>query len=529
MIERDFMKPGRSVSVAERGMAATSHPQATLTAVEILRAGGNAVDAALAAVALQSVIDPHMTGIGGDCFALMALADASPVAVNGSGRAPAGAVLDRYLDRGLSQIDDLSADAVTIPGAAHTWCHLNATYGRLSLDQVLAPAIAAAADGFMITPRVAHDWDVYQDRLKRHQNTADQFLPGGRPPRTGERFRLPALAETLRRLAKEGPSAFYEGDVAADMVATLQSAGGIHDERDFAGYRSFETDPISARYRDRTLLECPPNGQGLAALLIARILDGFDLADPKLSEADRVHLLAEATKAAYTARDQFIADPEHMTIAPADLLADPLIARLTAAIQLDQAGPAPDWDDPLHRDTVYVSVVDEDRNAVSLINSVYQAFGSGIYAPRAGVLLHNRGSGFTLKPGHPNAIGPGKLPFHTIIPALTAKDEKIEMAFGVMGGHYQAAGHVHFLSQVLDRGFDPQLANEQPRSLWLGGQLGLETTFSDDTRADLESRGHDVHWLDEPIGGCQAIYIDHERGFLMGSSDHRKDGCALGY
>lgn len=529
MIERDFMKPGRSVSVAEHGMAATSHPQATLAAIDILRADGNAVDAALAAVALQSVIDPHMTGIGGDCFALMAIGGQPPVAVNGSGRAPAGATLDRFLERGITEIDDLSADAVTVPGAAYAWWHLSTTYGRLGLDRVLAPAIAAAEDGFMITPRVAHDWRVYEDRLRRHPEATAHFLPGGRPPRTGERFRQPALAKTLRRLAAEGPAAFYEGEVAADMVAALRAAGGVHTEEDFAAYRCFEAEPISAAYRDRTLLECPPNGQGLAALLIARILDGFDLSDRSLSEADRVHLLAEATKAAYAARDRFIADPEHMTVSPADLLDESQIARIRAGIRLDRAGPAPQWNDPLHRDTVYVSVVDKDRNAVSLINSIFQAFGSGIYAPRSGVLLHNRGSGFSLRPGHPNAIGPRKLPFHTIIPALLAKDGRVEMAFGVMGGHYQAVGHIHFLSQVLDRGFDPQLASEQPRSLWLGGRLGLEPTYGEAVRADLEARGHDVYWLDEPIGGCQAVYIDHERGFLMGASDHRKDGCALGY
>lgn len=529
MIERDFMRPGRSVSVAEHGMAATSHPQATLAAVDILRAGGTAVDAALAAVALQSVIDPHMTGVGGDCFALVSMAGGAPVAVNGSGRAPAATSLERLLDRGMTSIDDLGADAVTVPGAAAAWCHLSQRYGRLDLAQVLAGAIAAADDGFMITPRVAHDWEVYRWRLERHPAAAAHFLPDGRAPRTGERFRQPALAATLRRLAQEGRSAFYKGEVAADMVAALRAAGGVHDEADFAAQDCFETTPISARYRRHDMLECPPNGQGLAALLIARILDGFDLADPGLSEADRIHLLAEATKLAYAARDRHVADPAAMTVTPDDLLADAAIEPLRAAISLERALAPQPWADPLHRDTVYVTVVDRDRNAVSLINSVFQAFGSGIYAPQCGVLLHNRGSGFVLQPGHPNALGPGKLPFHTIIPAMLARDGRIEMSFGVMGGHYQPVGHVHFLSQVLDRGFDPQLANEQPRSLCLNGRLGLETTIAEAVRDDLAARGHDVHWVDHPLGGCQAIRIDHARGILLGSSDHRKDGCALGY
>lgn len=529
MLQRDFMRPGRSVSIAEHGMAATSHPLATLAAVDVLRAGGNAVDAALAAVALQSVVDPHMTGIGGDCFALLAMAGQAPVALNGSGRAPSAIALDSFLERGVREIDDLSADSVTVPGAAAAWCHLAGTYGRIGLDQALAPAIAAAEDGFMITPRVAHDWEVYKERLQRHADASAHFLPGGRAPRTGERFRQTALARTLRRLAREGRSAFYEGEVAADIVATLRAAGGVHREEDFAGYDCFETAPISASYRGYDLLECPPNGQGLAALILARILDGFDLADPSLCEVDRIHLLAEATKAAYAARDRLIADPAHMTVSPAAVLDQAWIGEVRGRISLDRAGPPAPWADPPHRDTVYVTVVDADRNAVSLINSVYQAFGSGIYAAKSGVLLHNRGSGFCLQPGHPNAIGPGKLPFHTIIPALLAREGRIQMSFGVMGGHYQAVGHIHFLSQILDRGYDPQLANEQPRSLWLDGRLGLETTIPDSVRVGLAARGHDTFWLDEPIGGCQAIWIDHERGILLGSSDHRKDGCALGY
>jgi gamma-glutamyltranspeptidase/glutathione hydrolase len=276
-------------------------------------------------------------------------------------------------------------------------------------------------------------------------------------------------------------------------------------------------------------MECPPNGQGLAALIIARILDGFDLASASLSEADRVHILAEASKAAYAQRDAIIADPSAMIADIAGVLAESSIAAMRARISMARASASQDWDLPEHKDTVYVTVVDRDRNAISLINSIFSAFGSGIYAPRAGVLLQNRGCGFSLKAGHPNAIAPRKRPFHTIIPAMVQKDGRPVMSYGVMGGQYQAVGHAHILSQIVDRGLDPQQANESARSFAFRGNLALETTHSAETKANLDARGHKTVWADEPLGGCQAIWIDHERGVLFGSSDHRKDGIALGY
>jgi gamma-glutamyltranspeptidase/glutathione hydrolase len=529
MFQRDFMQPGRSLAIADKGMVATSHPQASLVAVDILRAGGNAVDAAVAAIALQSVIDPHMTGIGGDCFAMYSPAGGRPVSLNGSGRAPRAASVDRLRELGLTAIPDNSPHAVTVPGAVSAWCKLIERHGALSLDQVLAPAIAAAEAGFCITPRVALDWERYGDRVARHPAAAAQFLPRGRAPITGERIANPALAATLKAIARNGRDAFYLGPVAEEIVTTLKALGGLHEEADFASYEAYETTPIGAGYRGYELLECPPNGQGLAALLMVRLLDGFDLADSKLTEADRIHLLAEATKLAYAMRDAAIGDPGHTTIDIAALLAEPAVARLRAKISLERAAQAAPWDLPTHKDTVYVSVVDRDGNAMSLINSLFFAFGSGIYAPRAGVLLQNRGAGFTLEAGHPNAIGPGKQPFHTIIPAMLAKDGRTVASFGVMGGQYQPVGHVHILSQLLDRGFDVQMASDQPRSFWHAGKLGLEPTIAEAVRQDLERRGHVVHWVDEPLGGYQGIWIDHERGVLLGASDHRKDGIALGY
>jgi gamma-glutamyltranspeptidase / glutathione hydrolase len=528
IIEREFMHPGRSVALAGRAMIATSHPQASQAGLKILESGGNAVDAALAAVALQGVIDPHMTGIGGDCFALYCPAGGSPVAMNGSGRAPAAATLERLRGLGLSAIPDGSAHAVTVPGAVDAWCQLSEKHGRIGLSAILQPAIEAARVGFIVTPRVARDWIRYADRLRPYPASVAQFLPDGKAPRIGDRLRNPVLAATLSRIASEGRSAFYEGPVARDMVDTLQALGGLHTLQDFSCYRAFETKPISASYRGYDLLECPPNGQGIAALIMARILDGFDLASPDLSQADRVHLFAEATKAAYRQRDLYVADPEHMQHTTDELLSDGFIDSLRQEIDRQHAGPAERFDLPVHRDTVYVTVVDEDGNAISLINSIFFAFGSGIYAPEAGVLLQNRGAGFSLEVGHANAIGPGKLPFHTIIPAMVLRDGRPVMSYGVMGGQYQALGHVHILSQIVDRGLDVQMASDQPRSFYTDGVLMLEPTIPVEVRDDLERRGHETRWADEPLGGCQAIWIDRTRNLLWGASDHRKDGVALG-
>jgi gamma-glutamyltranspeptidase/glutathione hydrolase len=529
MQTRDFFKPGRSVAISDRGMAATSHPQATLAAVDILRAGGSAVDAAVAAVAVQSVIDPLMTGIGGDCFALYCPAGGTPIALNGSGRSPQRAELGHFLDRGMTVIADDSPHAVTIPGAIDAWCQLIERYGAFDMARVLAPAIMAAEEGYVVTPRVELDWTRYAVRVAKFADSAAYFLRNGRAPRTGERMTNPALAATLRAVAKTGRDGFYLGPVAEEISKLLQSLGGLHDESDFANYKAFETAPISARYRGLDLLECPPNGQGLAALLIARILDGFDLRDPRLSEADRIHLLAEATKAGYARRDQLISDPDHITFDIDEMLSDRSVDAMRREISLERVSAASVWEGPTHKDTVYVSVVDRDGNAISLINSVFFPFGSGIYAPLSGVLLQNRGAGFVLTEGHSNAIGPGKLPFHTIIPGMLMENGRAKMSFGVMGGQYQACGHAHLLSQVLDRDLDPQQASDQPRSFYYGGTLSLEPTISPEVRLDLDRRGHITAWADEPIGGAQAILIDYQRGVLLGGSDHRKDGIALGY
>jgi gamma-glutamyltranspeptidase / glutathione hydrolase len=483
---RDFMAPGRSLAVGERGMVATSHPAATIAGLDVLRVGGNAVDAAIAAVALQGVVDPHMTGIGGDCFVLYApAAGRRPIALNGSGRAPAKAELGWFLAQGLAAIPDDSAHAVTVPGAVDAWCRLAADYGSKGLDELFAPAIRAAEDGFLVTPRAAHDWERYGERIARHGTGVPVYLPGGRAPAAGDRLAHPALAMTLRRVAKEGRSAFYEGEVADELVSVLRAMGSLIDHEDLAASRADYVEPISAPYRGSILWECPPNGQGVAALLIARILEGFDLSDPALTEADRIHLFAEATKAAYCRRDAIIGDPDFIPVDVEGLLCEASIARLRALITLDYTLDAARWGLPTHRDTVHVAVVDQDGTAVSFINSLFFAFGGGIYAPRSGVLLHNRGAGFRLVEGHPNAIAPCKRPLHTIVPALLEQAGRAVMPFGVMGGQYQAAGHVQILTGLLDRGLDIQRACDAPRSFAVEGSLTLETTIGRSRKISL--------------------------------------------
>jgi gamma-glutamyltranspeptidase / glutathione hydrolase len=492
----------------------------------MLRSGGNAVDAAIAAIALQGVIDPHMTGIGGDCFAIYAPASGPPVAINGSGRAPAKAELDWFRQQGIATIPDDSALAVTVPGAVDAWCRLSADHGRKSLDEVLAPAIRAAEDGFVVTPRAALDWATYGSRIEKHKAGVPVYLPNG-PPGIGGKLNHPALGATLRRIGREGRSAFYEGAVAEEIVATLNALGGLMEAGDLAGAKADYVTPISADYRDHRLWQCPPNGQGVAALLIARILSGFDMADAKLGEADRIHLLAEATKAAYRQRDALVADPVFRPFDVEALLSDAMVDALREKISLQRASAPVDFDMPLHRDTAYVAVADRDGNMVSFINSLFFAFGSGIYAPRSGVLLQNRGAGFSLVEGHPNAIAPGKRPFHTIIPGMLAKDGKPVVAFGVMGGQYQATGHLQILSGVLDRGLDIQQASDLPRSFAFDGVLSLEPTIPRAVADDLAARGHPVAWATEPLGGFQAVQVDWSKGVMYGASDHRKDGIAL--
>jgi gamma-glutamyltranspeptidase / glutathione hydrolase len=525
---RNFHQPHRSAAVAGEAMAATSHPLGTLAALDVLRAGGNAVDAAIAASAVLCVAEPHMTGIGGDCFVLYSPKAGKPLALNGSGRAPMGATAAWYQERGLTEIAVESVHAATVPGAVDAWCSLLEQHGTRDLAVLLAPAIALADAGVLVTPRPAWDFSFLAAKIGRDAGAARVFMPDGRMPGIGDRVRMPALAATLRRIAKEGRRGFYEGPVAADIVKRCNELGGLHRLEDFAAQRSEWVEPISAPYRGHDVFECPPNGQGLAALMILRALEGFDLS-AGCGEADRIHLLAEATKAAYGARDAYFGDPKEVRVPVEKFLSDAYAEGVRRRIDRRCAGAAAPWDEPEHKDTIYLCIVDRDRNAVSFINSLFHEFGCGVFAAESGVMLHSRGAMFRTIPGHPNAIAPGKRPLHTIIPGMLAKEGRAVMPFGVMGGNYQAAGHAALISRLLDEGLDPQQAADAPRSFAFDGKLQLEATIAAEIEADLAGRGHVIDRVVKPLGGCQAIHIDHRRGVLVGGSEPRKDGCALGY
>jgi gamma-glutamyltranspeptidase/glutathione hydrolase len=524
---RDFHLPGRSPVLAENGLCATSHPLAAKVAIDTLARGGNAVDAAIAGAILLGLCEPQMTGLGGDCFALVKPAGGETViGLNGSGRAPAAASVDALRDRDLRTVPTDAVEAVTIPGAVDAFCALSARFGALGLADTLGPIIPYFETGVPVAPRVAFDWALAANTPRGVAR--DVYLPGGRAPRAGTRFALPGQAEVLRRIADQGRAGFYEGEVADDIVASLRAAGGVHDADDLARTTCDWTDPIKGSYRGTDLLEHPPNGQGATAILLSNILARHDIAAMEPFGAARAHLEAEAAKLAYDARDRILADPEHTL--RLDRMLDPGLAdRLADLIDPARAMPTPPpGAEAIHRDTVYITVVDRDRMAISLIYSIFHSFGSGLASDRFGLLFQNRGAGFTLEPGHPNEYGPGKRPMHTIIPAMLRVDGRVSMPFGVMGGGYQPTGHARVLSNLVDFGMDPQGALDAPRSFAEGGVLKVERGYPEAVRADLAGLGHVVEVPDVPLGGAQAIRIAPE-GYLEGASDPRKDGCALGY
>lgn len=525
----NFFSARRPSTFTGKAMIATSHPLSTAAGLEVLQAGGNAVDAAIAAVAVQAVVDPLMTGIGGDCFALYAPAGEAVKALNGSGRAPKAATVSALKAAGLDEtIPQTSAHSVTVPGAISAWCKLIEDHGSMPLSRLFARAIDYAETGFRVTPRVAQDWAEHQATVAQDAPAAAVFLPAGKAPVVGDIIANPRLAETLREIAAGGASAFYEGKNAETMVARLNGLGGLHSLDDFAAAKDGAewVTPIQANYRGYDIHQCPPNGQGTAALLILKILEGYDMS--ALSDADRIHLHAEASKIAYHHRDALIGDPDYCRGVAEKLLSEEVVATLRGRIDMARAGKPALWDEPEHKDTIYLCVVDEDGNAISFINSIFHAFGSGHMDPETGVLFHSRGASFRLIEGHPNAIGPRKRPMHTIIPGMVTQNGKVVMPYGVMGGQYQAAGHAALLSGIIDRGLTLQDAMDAPRSFGYGDLLEVEPTVTEDVRKDLTARGHNVVVADSPIGGSQAIRIG-EDGLLEGGSDTRKDGMALGY
>ncbi|MGB0498749.1 MAG: gamma-glutamyltransferase family protein [Rubricella sp.] len=525
---RDFHLPGRSTVHAVNGMVATSHPLAARTAIRILEDGGNAVDAAIAGAILLGVCEPQMTGLGGDCFVLLKPAGEERIlGLNGSGRAPAGLQADALREAGHEKMPLYgSPHSVTVPGAVDAFDRLSREWGRLGLAASLAPSIRYFEEGVPVAPRVASDWAKAQENL--HGRGRDYFLLDGAVPKAGQVFRAPGQADVLRRIAKDGRAAFYEGEIAEDMVDTLRALGGTHTLEDFANTACDWVEPITGPYRGAEIVELPPNGQGATALLIAKILERFDIASMDPFGAERAHIEAEAAKLAYDARDRFVADPDHTTRLD-HMLSDETAAKLAALIDPDRAMPsAREASENVHKETIYITVVDKDRMAVSLIYSIFHSFGSGLASEKFGIGFQNRGAGFTLEAGHANEAAGGKRPMHTIIPAMLKKGGRVAMPFGVMGGAYQPNGHARVLSNMLDFGMDPQEALDAPRSFGALGPLELEHGYGDEARAALAAKGHEIKEPETAIGGAQAIVIG-EDGTLTGASDPRKDGCALGY
>ncbi len=523
---RDFHLPGRSPVLVSNGVCATSHPLAAQAAIEILKAGGNAMDAAISGAIMLGICEPSMTGIGGDCFCLWSRPGAPIKALNGSGRAPSGASSEALRAQGLSKMPLYGAPAsVTIPGAMDAFCTLAAQEGKLGLDRILAPAIHYAEEGVPVAARVAFDWQNSGNPLA---HAGKHYLKDGKPYHYGETFRAPGQAEILRRVAKQGRSAFYEGEVAEDMVNTLRALGGVHSLEDFAEVACTPAIPIAGSYKDIDLVEHPPNGQGATAILMLNILARFDIAGMEPFGTMRAHIEAEAAKLAYDARDRFIADADHTTRLKhmlSEETADKLAALIDPKRAMDLARPI---SEAVHKDTIYITVVDRDGMAVSLIYSIFHGFGSGIASEKFGVLFQNRGAGFSLEAGHPNELAPGKRPMHTIIPGMLEKGGKVIMPFGVMGGAYQPNGHARFVTNTVDFGMDPQEAIDAPRSFSDTGVMQVERGYSDKVRAELAELGHKVEIPNVAIGGAQAIRI-HDSGVLEAGSDPRKDGCAIGY
>ena len=498
---RNFSFPGRSPVHSMHGMAATSHPAATQAALETLREGGGAVDAAICAAAVLAVVEPTETGIGGDCFALYAPARGAVVGLNGSGWAPARAKVEDYLSQGIDRFAIDSPHTVTVPGAIAAWFRLHGDYGKLPWSRVLAPAIDFAAHGCPVHSRIAWDWARAAGRLASDPGASRVFLPGGRTPRVGEVHAQPQLAETLRTVAREGARGFYKGPVANAIVTTLKYRGGLHEPEDFAEHDAEYVQPISARYRGLDIYQCPPNGRGIAVLLMLRLLEGFDIAaDEPLSPA-RMHLLGEATRLAFGVVDRYIGDPRFCDVPVDTLLSDEYIDTLRAQVQRSRSQGPIQHSSPMHPDTVYLSVVDSDRNAVSFINSLFFTFGSGIFCPETGVLLQNRGLGFVLEAGHPNCIAPHKRPLHTILPGIARQNGETLLSYAVMGGQYQPVGQTQVVTNLVDYRMDVQEALDFPRSFYAGEKFQLEHSVPTSVAEGLKALGHEVAYVEAPWGG----------------------------
>ncbi len=521
---------GRSTVYAPRGAVATSQPLATGAALEVLQRGGNAIDAAVVAAAVLNVTEPHMTGMGGDMFAILWSArEQRLVGLDASGKSGSKVDADALVAVGEEDVPGTGARAVTVPGALSGWSALLENYGTLSLAEALAPAIRIAEEGFPVTPIIAQDWAGTVEGLRGNAGAAATFLIDGEAPRAGDWFRNPELASTFRTVAEKGPAVFYGGELGQRIVAGLDELGGYLTIDDLEAHACRWVDPISVTYKGYTLHELPPAGQGIAALQMLKMLEGIDVEAMGHNSAEYLHTLIEAKKLAHADLARYVADPDHMTVRPAAMLDADYLAGRAASIDADTAADRPDPGElATHSDTIYLSVADAEGNIVSFINSIYSYFGSRVVVPGTGLVLQNRGAGFTLEEDHPNRLAPNKRPLHTIIPAFVTRDGEPWLSYGVMGGSMQPQGHVQVLLNLVEFGMDPQEAIDAARFRHLSGLRVAIENLDPAVAEQLSLRGHDlVDPTPIAFGGGQAV-LKLERGWAA-ASDPRKDGMAAGY
>ena len=533
----------RSVVLARNGIIATSQPLASAAGLAVLQQGGNAIDAAVTAAAVLSVVEPTMNGIGGDLFALVYDPKTKTVrALNASGRAPAAATVEEFKRRNLQSIPYRGELSVSVPGVVDGWHELLSKHGSITLERALQPAIRYARDGYAVSEIIAYQWKDQESTLARDPAAAATFLVDGKAPRTGDVFKNTKLAASLEQIAKGGRDAFYRGALAKAIADDMQRRKGLLAAADLAAHKSDWTEPIATNYRGYDVLEFGPNTQGVVALEMLNILEGFDLKALGHNSAAYLHLLVEAKKIAFADRDAWLADA---ATTPPDALKKMLSKQYAAERrkEIDRERAARDYkplsiggaspageDRPIaHGDTIYLTAADKDGNVVSLIQSIYEAFGAGIVAGDTGITLHNRGSLFSLRDGHPNLLAPGKRPFHTLVPAMVMKDGRPWLSFGVMGGDMQPQGHVQVLLNLIEFGMNVQEAGEAPRFRHSGQNLMIESAISPEARFGLDARGHRLTSAVGSFGGFQGILFDHRSGVMMGGSDPRKDGLAIGW